>query len=57
MPVSQMASVREELADIMAFVLAFANSLDMDISSAVAEKMARNAEKYPADRYYGRFKV
>jgi dCTP diphosphatase len=53
----QRTAVREELADIVAFVLAFANSMDLDISSAVAEKMARNAEKYPADRYYGRFKI
>jgi NTP pyrophosphatase (non-canonical NTP hydrolase) len=53
----QMAAVREELADIMAFVLAFANSMNIDIAAAVADKMVKNARKYPADRYYGRFKA
>ena len=53
----QMADIREELADVMAFVLAFANAMDIDIASAVEDKMAKNARKYPADRYYGRFKA
>ena len=49
--------IREELADVTAFVLAFANSMDIDIASAVADKMAKNAQKYPAEKYYGRFKA
>jgi NTP pyrophosphatase (non-canonical NTP hydrolase) len=53
----QLAAIAEELADIMAFVLSFANSMDIDITTALENKMAKNAEKYPADRYYGRFKL
>ena len=53
----QLAAIREELADVTAFVLAFANSMDIDIASAVADKMAKNAQKYPAEKYYGRFKA
>jgi NTP pyrophosphatase (non-canonical NTP hydrolase) len=53
----QMAAIREELADVMAFVLAFANSMNIDLASAVSDKMLKNAEKYPADRFYGRYKA
>ena len=51
-----MQQVREELADIVAFVLSFANALDIDISDALRDKMVKNAEKYPADRFRGRFR-
>ncbi len=51
-----MQQVREELADVVAFVLSFANALDIDISNALRDKMVKNAEKYPAERFRGRFK-
>ncbi len=51
-----MQQVREELADVVAFVLSFANALDIDISNALRDKMVKNAEKYPADRFRGCFK-
>ena len=48
--------VREELSDILAFALSFANALDIDISDALQEKMVKNAKKYPADEFRGRFR-
>jgi NTP pyrophosphatase (non-canonical NTP hydrolase) len=51
----KMAAIREELADILAYLLSFAFVLDIDLTSALAEKMQKNAQKYPADRYQGRF--
>jgi len=54
---ADMQYVRDELADIMCFVLSFANSLDIDISSAIRSKLVKNAEKYPADKFQGRFKA
>lgn len=48
--------VREELADILAFLLSFANALEIDLSTALREKLVKNAEKYPADRFRGRFR-
>jgi len=51
-----MALISEELADILAFALSFANALDIDIPSTLIAKLAKNEEKYPVDRYYGRFK-
>jgi NTP pyrophosphatase (non-canonical NTP hydrolase) len=52
----QMAEIREELADVTAFVLSFANAMDIDLSDALREKVAKNAHKYPAEEYLGRFK-
>jgi dCTP diphosphatase len=49
-------AVREELADIFCFLLAFANALDIDLTSSLREKMVKNAVKYPADRFRGRFR-
>lgn len=50
-----MAEVREELADIAAYVLSFASRMGIDVSAALEEKMRKNAAKYPADRFHGRF--
>jgi dCTP diphosphatase len=51
-----LAEVREELADIMCYALSFANALDIDIAAAVTDKLVKNARKYPADRFRGRFR-
>ncbi len=51
-----LAKVREEIADVLAYVLSFANAMNIDLSSALSDKMRRNAEKYPADVFRGRFK-
>ena len=40
-------AVGEELADCLAYVLAIANAMEIDLSSTLAKKMIRNAEKYP----------
>lgn len=47
--------VTEEVADIMAFLLSFANSAGIDVTTALRAKMAKNARKYPADKYHGRY--
>lgn len=39
--------VTEELADIASYVLALANSLQIDLASAVDQKMVKNRLKYP----------
>ena len=45
----------EELADIIIYCLSFANSLNIDLTAAVMDKLAKNAGKYPDDEYRGRF--
>lgn len=51
-----MEQIREELADITAYVLSCASTLEIDLSSALADKMKKNAIKYPAEEWRGRFK-
>ena len=49
------AEVAEELADILAFTLSFANAAGIDITTALRTKMAKNARKYPAEEYRGKY--
>lgn len=48
-------AVREELADVICYALAIANVLQIDIATAVEQKVHKNAEKYPVDQYRGRY--
>lgn len=48
-------AIAEELADVTCYVLALANSLQLDLSQAVLAKLHKNAAKYPVERYRGRF--
>jgi len=48
------SDVEDELADVVCYVLAFANAMDIDIASSVRSKMKKNAEKYPAEQCYGK---
>jgi NTP pyrophosphatase (non-canonical NTP hydrolase) len=49
------AAVGEELADVACYLLALANSLDLDLSDAILAKMKKNEAKYPAGEFRGRF--
>ena len=51
----KLAAIREELADVMCYALALANELEIDLSAAVADKMVKNAAKYPAELSRGRY--
>jgi dCTP diphosphatase len=48
-------AVAEELADVVSYALALANELGIDVSAAMQRKMIKNAQKYPADEYQGRY--
>ena len=49
------AEIADELADILAFALSFANAAGIDLSTTLRAKMAKNARKYPADEYQGKY--
>ena len=49
------AAAGEELADVIAYGLALANELGLDVSDAIRDKMAKNVLKYPADEFRGRY--
>src|SRR6478672_8215260 len=45
----KLAAVRDEMADVLCYLLALANELQIDLSTAIRDKMVKNAAKYPAD--------
>ncbi len=51
----RLAAVAEELADVVGYSLALANELGIDVASAIQAKMVKNAQKYPAEEYRGRY--
>jgi len=50
-----MISIREEVADILIYLLYLSHDLNIDLREAVMDKVVKNAEKYPQDDYFGRF--
>jgi len=51
------AMVKEELADVFSYVLCMANAMNIDLSEAYLAKMEKNALKYPAEQYRGKWKL
>lgn len=47
--------IAEEVADCLAYILALANVMQLDLSTTLKEKMARNAKKYPIEKSIGRW--
>jgi len=48
------AAVVDELADVLIYGFSLANALDIDVSTAVREKLARNARRFPEAEWRGR---
>lgn len=49
------AEIADELADVCCYLLSLVNALDLDLSDAVLAKLVKNARKYPADVFRGRY--
>lgn len=45
--------VSDELADVLSFLLSFANAAGIDLAASFAAKMRKNDLKYPADQVRG----
>ena len=45
--------IEEELADILLYVMRFADKAGIDLQQAAERKIALNAEKYPAELFRG----
>jgi NTP pyrophosphatase (non-canonical NTP hydrolase) len=52
---TKLAEVRDEIADVLCYLLALANELHIDLADAVKAKMLKNAAKYPAELSRGRY--
>ena len=49
--------IKEELADVVLYCLSMANTLDIDLTHAIVEKIEQNKKKYPADSYRGKARL
>jgi len=49
-----LADIGEELADIVIYSLSLANTLGLDLSQTVLDKMAKNIRKYPSEKVRGK---
>lgn len=48
--------IEDELADVLFFVLRFADMYDIDLEDALQSKLDKNRARYPANEYKGRNK-
>ncbi|MDH0682833.1 nucleotide pyrophosphohydrolase [Achromobacter animicus] len=51
LPAARLADATDEIADVQMYLVALADQLGIDIAQAVAGKMVKNANKYPADAF------
>jgi len=51
----KMEDIRDEVADIFMYILSFTNSMNIDLSNAVVQKMKKNKMKYPAEKFQGNY--
>lgn len=47
-------SVIDEIADIATYLMLLSSDLNINIFDAIEQKMAKNAEKYPVEKCYGK---
>lgn len=52
----KIGEIKEEIADIMIFLMYLCNSLNIDLSEAVEEKIEINRKKYPIEKARGTHK-
>jgi NTP pyrophosphatase (non-canonical NTP hydrolase) len=48
--------IRDELADVLIYLVELADTLDVDLIAAARDKIAKNALKYPVDKARGNAK-
>jgi dCTP diphosphatase len=47
------AELADELADVLYYTLLMAHDLNIDLTTALTEKLTKNAEKYPTEKAKG----
>jgi len=53
---AERAAIADELADVVIYCLSLSNALDLDVSSAVLDKLQTNKARFPAEEFRGRFR-
>lgn len=53
LPEATRAAVREELADVLLYLIRLADELGVDLAAAALDKLAANAARYPVEKARG----
>src|SRR5260370_40276562 len=53
----KLGAIGDEMADVACYLLALSNALGIDLSEAILAKLVKNALKYPAEKYRGRYRL
>lgn len=53
LPPGKLAEVRQELADVLLYLIRLADKLEVDLIAAAHDKLEANARKYPAEKARG----
>jgi len=56
LPPAKLGEVRDEMADVLLYLVRLADKLDVDLLDAAQKKIAKNALKYPAGKVRGSMK-
>ena len=54
LPAEKKEAVKEEIADVLVYLVNLAEKLDIDLLDAAWEKIGKNRKKYPADKARGK---
>src|SRR5262245_14313287 len=53
----QREAIADEMADVLCYLVNMSTVLGIDLSEALAAKMIKNAQKYPAEKYRGKYQA
>ncbi|MBI5938426.1 MAG: nucleotide pyrophosphohydrolase [Betaproteobacteria bacterium] len=53
LPPEKLEAVRQEMADVLIYLVSLANTLEVDLLKAAEAKLAINARKYPVEKAKG----
>jgi NTP pyrophosphatase (non-canonical NTP hydrolase) len=54
---SKRTAIADEMADVFCYLLNLSNVTGIDLSEALRAKLIKNAAKYPAEKYQGKFEA
>jgi NTP pyrophosphatase (non-canonical NTP hydrolase) len=54
---ARMERIREEVADVLIYLMFLSHDLGIDLPAAIASKLSKNEAKYPSSEYRGRFSL
>ena len=54
---AQREAIADEMADVFCYLLNLSNVIGIDLSESLRKKIVKNAVKYPAEKYKGKYQL